>query len=127
MKNKLSKKLHNAKKRDWWILWAFPFRFFLSKNMKKRTLLRKIEGGPFEVIEKIFKKSLTMPKKLKRGPFGIFQYPFCRKTSKRLKGSFSEFFSSPFVLLPPICVLVCFQLKKRIFKPKVLLSNFWAL
>ena len=33
-----------------------------------------------------------MPKKLKRGPFGIFQNPFCRKTSKiegdTLRGNF---------------------------------------
>ena len=27
-----------------------------------------------------------MPKKLKRGISGIFQLPFCRKTSKKLKG-----------------------------------------
>ena len=28
-----------------------------------------------------------MPKKLKRGPFGIFQHPFCRKTSKNARGT----------------------------------------
>ena len=25
-------------------------------------------------------------KKLKGGPFGIFQHPFCRKTSKKMQG-----------------------------------------
>ena len=27
-----------------------------------------------------------MPKITERAPFGIFQHPFCRKTSKKLKG-----------------------------------------
>ena len=27
-----------------------------------------------------------MPKKLKGGAFGIFQHPFCRKTSKKMQG-----------------------------------------
>ena len=32
-----------------------------------------------------------MPKKLKGGPFGIFQHPFCRKTSEKMqRGPFGE-------------------------------------
>ena len=31
-----------------------------------------------------------MPKKLKGGPFGIFQHPFCCKTTKELKGGLFE-------------------------------------
>ena len=39
-------------------------------------------------------KSFTMTKNVKGGPFGIFQHPFCRKTSYNLKGGpFGEFFS----------------------------------
>ena len=35
----------------------------------------------------IFGKNLSMPKKTERGgPFGIFQHPFCRKTSKKMQG-----------------------------------------
>ena len=41
--------------------------------------IKKIEGGPFG--EKKLEKSLTMQKKMKAGSFGIFQHPFCRKTS----------------------------------------------
>ena len=33
-----------------------------------------------------FEKSLTTPKKLERGHFGIFLYPVCRKTQKKLRG-----------------------------------------
>ena len=32
------------------------------------------------------KKSHNAEKKLKGGPFGIFQHPFCRKTSKKMQG-----------------------------------------
>ena len=38
--------------------------------------------------KKIFfgKNSQNAEKKLKGGPFGIFQHPFCRKTSKKMQG-----------------------------------------
>ena len=36
--------------------------------------------------KKFWEKSLTMPKKIERGAFGIFLYPVCRKTQKKLKG-----------------------------------------
>ena len=32
------------------------------------------------------KKSHNAEKKLKGGPFGVFQHPFCRKTSKKMQG-----------------------------------------
>ena len=41
----------------------------------------------FSTALKIFlEKSLTTPKKMKGGPSGIFLYPVCRKTQKKLKG-----------------------------------------
>ena len=45
---------------------TFGFLTFLSQNVKK------IERGPFEVIENFLKKSLTMPKTERRDPLGIF-------------------------------------------------------
>ena len=42
-----------------------------------------------------------MPKILKRGPSGIFQHPFCRKTSKKLKGNpLSDFFLKKSLTMP---------------------------
>ena len=42
-----------------------------------------------------------MPKKTERGPFGIFQQPFCRKTSKKLKGDpLGNFFSKKSLTVP---------------------------
>ena len=44
----------------------------------------------------IFGKKISQcRKKLKGGPFGIFQHPFCRKTSKTMQGEpFGEKFFS---------------------------------
>ena len=40
-------------------------------------------------------------KKLKGGPFGIFQHPFCRKTSKKRKGDpLGKFFSKKSLAVP---------------------------
>ena len=42
-----------------------------------------------------------MPKKLKGGPFGIFQHPFCRKTSKYSKGTvWGNFFWKKSLTMP---------------------------
>ena len=69
-------KSHNAEKLKGWTLWGFSTSI-LSQNMKK---LKKTKIF-------IFGKNLTMPKKnWKGGPFGIFQHPFCRKTSKKCRG-----------------------------------------
>ena len=46
---------------------------------------RSWRGDPLEK-KQIFEKSLTMPKNWKGGPFGVFQHPFCRKTSKNWRG-----------------------------------------
>ena len=49
------------------------------------------------------KKSHNAEKKLKGGPFGIFQHPFCRKTSKKMQGGpFGEkfFFRKKSVTVP---------------------------
>ena len=48
------------------------------------------------------KKSHNAEKKLKGGPFGIFQHPFCRKTSKKMQGRpFGEkFFSKKSLAVP---------------------------
>ena len=82
------------KKLEVWTVWDFSL--LLSQNIKK------LQSGPFEIISKISKKSLTMPKKLKGGSFGLVRYcilrekhfwfsslgqhPFCRKTSKKIEG-----------------------------------------
>ena len=34
-----------------------------------------------------FREKISMPKKTEGGPFGIFQHPFCRKTSKKCRGT----------------------------------------
>ena len=49
-----------------------------------------VEGGPFGEKTNFRKKSLTMSKNRKGGPFGIFQHPFCRKTSKKCRGTLWE-------------------------------------
>ena len=42
-----------------------------------------------------------MTKNVKGGPFGIFQHPFCRKTSYNLKGGpFGEFFPEKSLAMP---------------------------
>ena len=66
---------HNAEKLKGGPLWGFSTSI-LSQNTKKS------KGEIF-----IFGKSLAVPKKLKGGPFGIFQHPFCRKTSKKCRGT----------------------------------------
>ena len=51
-----------------------PLGFFNIHSVAKQ---QKFEGRKIF----IFGKNLNA-EKLKRGPFGIFQHPFCRKTSK---------------------------------------------
>ena len=42
-----------------------------------------------------------MPKKTERGePFGIFQHPFCRKTSKNAGGPFGKIFFEKSLAVP---------------------------
>ena len=54
-------------------------KFFNIHSVAKHE---KIEEKNFYFREKISQ----CRKKLKRGPFGIFQHPFCRKTSKKCRG-----------------------------------------
>ena len=68
---------HIAEKLKEGTLWGFSTSI-LSQNMKKMK-------------KKIFflfsGENLTIPKKnWKEEPFGIFQHPFCRKTSKKMQG-----------------------------------------
>ena len=75
-KNIFGKKSHNAEKterRD-------PLGFF---NIHSVAKYEKIEEKNFYFREKISQ----CRKKLKGGPFGIFQHPFCRKTSKKCRGA----------------------------------------
>ena len=90
MKKKFSKKLHtqkngpsgalkshNAEKLKGGTLWGFSTSI-LSQNMKKIE-----ENKNFHFREKI---SQCRKKTERGGPFGIFQHPFCRKTSKKCRG-----------------------------------------
>ena len=87
-KKKFSKKLH-TQKMDLVALKGGHFR-------NCQHFCRSWRGfvGKHQKIEKwrnfyFRKKNLTVPKKTERGgPFGIFQHPFCRKTAKKLKGTF---------------------------------------
>ena len=47
-----------------------------------------LKGGTLWRRNKLSNKSLTMRKNWKGGPFGVFQHPFCRKTSKNWRGKF---------------------------------------
>ena len=69
-------KSHNAEKLKEGTLWGFSTSI-LSQNMKK---LKKTKYFIFG------KKSHNAEKNWKGGPFGIFQHPFCRKTSKKCRG-----------------------------------------
>ena len=69
-------KSHNAEKLKGGTLWGFSTSI-LSQNMKK---LKKTKIFIFG------KKSHNAEKNWKEGPFGIFQHPFCRKTSKKIQG-----------------------------------------
>ena len=61
-----------------------PLRFFNIHSVAKHE---KIKEKNFYFREKISQ----CRKKLKGGPFGIFQHPFCRKTSKKMqRGPFGE-------------------------------------
>ena len=51
---------------------------------------RNWRGDPLE-RKKIRKKKSHIAEKLKGGPFGVFQHPFCRKTSKNWKGKYFIF------------------------------------
>ena len=55
-----------------------------SKNQKNFEKNSKKPRKPEN--QKNRNKSLTMSKKTGEGPFWIFQHPFCRKTSNKLKG-----------------------------------------
>ena len=70
-------KSHNAEKLKGGTLWGFSTSI-LSQNMKK---LKKTKIFIFG------KKSHNAEKNWKGGPFGIFQHPFCRKTSKKCRGT----------------------------------------
>ena len=67
---------HNAEKLKGGTLWGFSTSI-LSQNMKK--LKKKI----FFIFGR---KSHNAEKNWKEEPFGIFQHPFCRKTSKKCRG-----------------------------------------
>ena len=64
------------------------------KNSKRTSICQSIGELGTLLWNKFFGKKVSQcRKKLKGGPFGIFQHPFCRKTSKKLKGGpFREFF-----------------------------------
>ena len=66
-----------------------PLRFFNIHSVAKHEKIE--ENKHFHFREKISQ----CRKKLKGGPFGIFQHPFCRKTSKKMQGGpFGENFFS---------------------------------
>ena len=69
-------KSHNAEKLKGRTLWGFSTSI-LSQNMKKMKKTKIFIFG---------KKSHNAEKNWKGGPFGIFQHPFCRKTSKKCRG-----------------------------------------
>ena len=71
---KIFKKVSQCRKTERGALWGFSTSI-LSRNMKK-------------IEEKIFyfrEKSHSAEKNERGGPFGIFQHPFCRKTSKKCR------------------------------------------
>ena len=45
------------------------------------TFLSHLKGDPLE-RKKFYEEKSHNAEKLKEGPFGVFQHPFCRKTSK---------------------------------------------
>ena len=67
---------HNAEKLKGGTLWGFSTSI-RSQNMKK---LKKKFFFIFGI------KSHNAEKNWKEEPFGIFQHPFCRKTSKKMQG-----------------------------------------
>ena len=69
-------KSHNAEKLKGGTLWGFSTSI-LSQNMKKSKKKFFFIFG---------KKSHNAEKNWKGGPFGIFQHPFCRKTTKKMQG-----------------------------------------
>ena len=69
-------KSHNAENLKRGTLWGFSTSI-LSQNMKK---LKKTKISIFG------KKYHYAEKNWKGGPFGIFQHPFCYKTSKKCRG-----------------------------------------
>ena len=72
-----------------------PLRFFNIHSVAKHE---KIEGNEnFHFREKISQ----CRKNLKGGAFGIFQHPFCRKTSKQMQGGpFGEKFFRKSLAVP---------------------------
>ena len=69
-------KSHNAEKLKGGTLWGFSTSI-LSQNIKKLKKTKIVIFG---------KKSHNAEKNWKGGPFGLFQHPFCRKTSKKMQG-----------------------------------------
>ena len=69
-------KSHNAEKLKGGTLWGFSTSI-LSQNMKK---LKK------KIFFLFGRKSHNAEKNWKEELFGIFQHPFCRKTSKKMQG-----------------------------------------
>ena len=69
-------KSHNAEKLKGGTLWGFSTSI-LSQNMKKLKKTKIVIFG---------EKFHNAEKNWKGGPFGIFQHPFCRKTSKKMQG-----------------------------------------
>ena len=69
---------HEKPKRRNWRAKRGILSHFLKSIVAKH---QKIEEWK-KFSEKIFRKNSQCRKKLKRGPFGIFQHPFCHKTSK---------------------------------------------
>ena len=76
-KKKLEKKVSQCRKTKR----GDPLRFFNIHFVAKHEKMKK----KFYFREKISQ----CRKKLKGGPFGIFQHPFCRKTSKKCRGTLS--------------------------------------
>ena len=66
---------HNAEKLKGGTLWGFSTSI-LSQSMKKLKKFFFVFGKKFYNAEKNWKEE----------PFGIFQHPFCRKTSKKCRG-----------------------------------------
>ena len=52
---------------------------------KLSTFLSQLKGGPFGE-KTTFRRKPQNAEKLEGGPFGVFQHPFCGKTSKNWRG-----------------------------------------
>ena len=75
-----------------------PFEFFNIHPLLQN--IRKLKGEKNLVKKKFRKKSHNAENKMKGGFFGIFQHPFCCKTSQNWKGHFGEFFFRKNLTMP---------------------------